>query len=178
VVLVFRLIQRLEEVCLAGGMLLIASLTVINVVLRTATGDSLVYAEEVSQFGMIAVTFIGASYAASKGRHIRMTAIYDNLSPARQKAFMLVITASTAVLLAVLTWYSIRYALTVRALGSVSPALQVPLWMIYLMAPIGLGLGSIQFTLAFFRNIVSGGVWLSFDHRDEYEDADSHGGAL
>ena len=176
--LLFRVVQRLEEVCLACGILLIAGLTIINVILRTATGDSLVYAEEVSQFGMIAVTFIGASYAASKGRHIRMTAIYDNLSPARQKALMLVITASTAVLLAALTWYSVRYALTVRALGSVSPALRVPLWIIYLAAPIGLGLGSIQFILAFYRNLVSTGVWLSFDHRDEYEDLEAHSKAL
>lgn len=175
---IFLAIGRLEEICLAGGIILIAALTVINAALRTITGDSLVYAEELSQFAMIGVTFIGASYAASKGRHIRMTAIYDNLSEARQKALMLAITATTAALLAVLTYYAIHYALTVRALGTISPALQVPFWIVYLTAPIGLGLGSIQYALAFYKNLTCEGVWLSFDQRDEYEELEAGGAAL
>lgn len=172
---IFGLIRRVEEICLAGGILVIAGLTIANVVMRTATGDSLVYAEEVSQFAMIVVTFIGASYAASKGRHIRMTAIYDNLSAARQKALMLVITASTAALLSVLAYFALHYALTVRALGSISPALQVPLWIVYLAAPIGLGLGAVQYVLAFYKNLTSDGVWLSYDRADEYDELDIAG---
>jgi TRAP-type C4-dicarboxylate transport system permease small subunit len=176
--LLFAAIGRIEEVCLAGGILLIAGLTIANVIARTATGNSLVYAEELSQFAMIAVTFIGASYAASRGRHIRMTAIYDNLSEARQKALMLAITATTAALLAVLTYYSIAYAMTVRALGTISPALQVQFWIVYLAAPIGLGLGAVQYALAFYRNLTSDGVWLSYDQPDEYEELDASGSAL
>lgn len=163
-------IQKVEEVCLAGGILLIAALTIANVVLRTVTGDSLVYAEEVSEFAMIAVTFIGASYAASMGRHIRMTALYDNMTSGRQKAMMLIITGTTAVLLLVLSWYAVHYALTVRALGSITPALQVPLWMVYLIAPVGLALGGIQYALAFIKNLREPEVYLSFTKKDEYED--------
>ena len=176
--LLFRAIGRLEEVCLAGGILLIAGLTIANVVVRTVTGGSVVYAEELSQFAMIAVTFIGASYAASKGRHIRMTAIYDNLSPARQKSLMLAITATTTGLLAVLAYYAIEYALTVRALGTISPALQVPFWIVYLAAPIGLGLGAIQYALAFYKNLTTEGVWLSFDHEDKYDEVEAQSSAL
>lgn len=167
---VFAAIQRVEEVFLAGGILVIATLTIGNVFARTLTGRSLAFAEEISQFAMIFVTFIGASYAASKGRHIRMSAIYDNLSQRWQKATMLVITAITAVLMLVLTYYAVRYALTVRALGTVSPVLQVPLWLIYLAAPIGLALAAVQYAMAFFRNLTAEDVYLSFDKKDEYED--------
>lgn len=167
---VFAAIQRVEEVFLAGGILAIATLTIGNVFARTLTGRSLAFAEEISQFAMIFVTFIGASYAASKGRHIRMTAIYDNLSRRAQKAIMLAITAITAVLMLVLTYYAVDYALTVRALGTVSPALQVPLWLIYLAAPVGLALAGIQYAMAFFRNLTADDVYLSFDKKDEYEE--------
>lgn len=167
---VFAAIQRVEEVCLAGGILAIATLTIGNVFARTLTGRSLAFAEEISQFAMIFVTFIGASYAASKGRHIRMSAIYDNLSQRWQKATMLVITAITAVLMLVLTYYAVHYALTVRALGTVSPVLQVPLWLIYLAAPIGLALAAVQYAMAFFRNLTAKDVYLSFDKKDEYEE--------
>lgn len=175
---VFAAIQRVEEVFLAGGILLIATLTIGNVFARTLTGTSLAFAEEISQFAMIFVTFIGASYAASKGRHIRMTAIYDNLSRRGQKAIMLVITAMTAVLMLVLTYYAVDYALTVRALGTVSPVLQVPLWLVYLAAPVGLALAGVQYAMAFFRNLTAEDVYLSFDKKDEYEEVGDVVGAI
>ena len=167
---VFAAIQRIEEFVLAGGILAIAALTIINVVVRTATGGSIVYAEELSQFAMIFVTFVGTSYAASKGRHIRMTAVYDNLSLGKQKAIMLIITAFTAVLMFALTWFAIDYALTVRALGTVSPALQVPIWLVYLAAPAGLLLAGVQYALAFVRNLRSDVVYLSYTKKDEYDE--------
>lgn len=171
--MVFSTIQRIEEACLAGGILAIAGLTIANVIARTLTGKSIVFAEEISQFAMIFVTFIGASYAASKGRHIRMTAIYDNLGLRAQKTLMTVMTALTSLLLFALAYYAVHYALVVRALGTVSPALQVPLWLVYLAAPLGLGLGGVQYALAFIKNLQTKDVYLSFDVKDEYDVVDS-----
>ena len=121
---IFRVIQTIEEWLLAGGVLVMATLTIANVVWRTATGKSLAYAQEISQFAIILVTFIGAGYAASRGRHIRMTALYDQLPLRGRKALMLLITLSTAGLMFALTYFSIRYIGTVHALGTVSPVLR------------------------------------------------------
>ena len=66
-----------EEFILSGGILVIAALTIANVFCRTFFGFSLAFAEEVSQFLIVLITFVGLSYGASQGRHIRMTAIYD-----------------------------------------------------------------------------------------------------
>ena len=68
-----------EEAILSGGILVIAFLTIANVFCRTFLGFSLAFAEEVSQFLIILVTFVGLSYGAAQGRHIRMTALYDEL---------------------------------------------------------------------------------------------------
>src|SRR6056297_3307730 len=100
-----RYLQRVEEVILSGSILIIAALTILNVICRTAFGNSLAFAEEVSQFCVIFVCFVGLSYASSKGRHIRMTAIYDQLSKPVRKGLMLVITVGTSVLTFVLSWY-------------------------------------------------------------------------
>lgn len=160
-------VEKLEELCVAGGILGIAALTVANVLARSLLGRSIVYAEEVSQFLMVLVTFVGLGYAAAKGRHIRMTALTDALPSRARKALMLLVTSTTAALLFVLAYLGVDYAAgTVRVLGSVSPALRVPLWIVYLAAPLGFGLAGLQYALAFAKNLIAPGVWIAFDHED------------
>jgi len=171
----FAWVTKIEELCLTWAMILIALLTIGNVIGRTFD-RSLAFAEELSQFLIILVTFIGLGYAASRARHIRMTALYDTLGEAARKPLALWISASTAILLLALTALSVDYILgTVRVLGSVSPVLQVPLWIVYLAAPLGLLLAALQYALAFARNLTSEGVWLSFEHDDGYEDEPAPG---
>jgi C4-dicarboxylate transporter DctQ subunit len=169
---VFRVVQRMEELVVAGGILVIAGLTVANVISRTLFGASLAFAEELSQFCIILVTFVGLGYAASRARHIRMTALYDQLGDRLRKALQVLICASTAALLLLLSWYALQYVETVRALGTVSPTLRVPLFLVYLAAPLGLALGGLQYALATWRNLRAppGEVYLSFEHRDDYEE--------
>lgn len=166
-----RVVTKIEEVLLAGGILGIAGLTIANVLTRTLFGHSLVFAEEISRFLIIVVTFLGLGYAAAQGRHIRMTAIYDQVPERSRKALRMFITGTTALLLFYFGYLSVRYAVgTVRELGSVSPALSVPLWIVYLAVPLGFVLAGIQYVLAFVKNLTSPGIWLSFEKKDEYEE--------
>jgi TRAP-type C4-dicarboxylate transport system permease small subunit len=167
-----RILQRIEEFLLAYAMLLIALLTIANVFTRVFLGISLAFAEELAQFGIIVVTFVGLSYAASQGRHIRMTAIYDQLSLRLQKVLMIVITATTSVLMFALAYYAVLYVETVYELGTVSPALQVPLYLVYLTAPLGFVLAGMQYALTVVKNLRTEEVYLSYEQKDEYEDAE------
>jgi len=167
---VSRAIQRLEEVILSEAMLVIAALTVLNVVSRSVFDHSLAFAEELSQFLIVAVVFVGLSYAAARGRHIRMTAIYDQLPEAVRKRLMLFIAFTTAVLMFALASFSIRYIVTVEDLETASPVLQAPLWAVYLVAPVGFVLSGVQYCLTVVRNLKRPGVWLSFEVQDGYED--------
>lgn len=172
---VSRAVQRLEEMLLAGAILLIAAFTCVNVVTRTAFGFSLAWAEELSQFLMVVVTFIGLSYAASRGRHIRMTALYDQLPRRWRKAVMIATSATTSAILAALVVIAVQYVGTVRALGTVSPALRIPLHLVYWVAPLGLGLAAVQYALAVVRNCTDEAVYVSFDVPDEYEETTQPG---
>jgi len=163
-------IQTLEEWLLSASVLGIALLAICNVVARSVFDHSLAFAEELSQFLIIIVCFVGLSYAASKGRHIRMTALYDQLSPRWRKVFMVAIAASTSALLFALGCYACRYVHTVYQLGSIYPVLRVPSWIVYLAAPVGLFLASIQYALAVVKNLTARDVYLSFERKDEYEE--------
>ena len=163
-------LQRVEEACLSAAILVIAGLTILNVFCRSALGFSLAFTEEVSQFCIIVVCFVGVSYAASKGRHIRMTALYEQLPPAMRKALMVAITASTAAIMFALSWYALRYVVTVYELGGVYPALRVPFFVVYAVAPLGLFLAGVQYGLAAARNMASREIYLSFETKDECEE--------
>ncbi|MBI1318578.1 MAG: TRAP transporter small permease subunit [Candidatus Hydrogenedens sp.] len=164
----FRWQRRIEAFILAASILFIAGLTMANVVSRSLLGSSLASTEEVSRFLIIVVTFVGLSYGAGQGRHIRMTAFYDMLGLRARKGLRLFITLTTSALLFLLASYAIDYVLVVRRLGSVSPVLQVPLYWFYAPAPIGLFLAGIQYALAAVRNFRSPGVYLAYDVEDVY----------
>jgi TRAP-type C4-dicarboxylate transport system permease small subunit len=164
-----RCLTVVEETVLAGGILCLATLTVLNVLARTFLGYSLAAAEEISQFALIAVTFVGLSYAAAQGRHIRMTAFYDAVPKPGRKHLRLGICVFTAALLLYLDVYAVSYVLTVKALGSVSPVLQAPLWTVYLAAPFGLSLAALQYCLAAWRNLRSKDeIYLAYGVPDVY----------
>jgi TRAP-type C4-dicarboxylate transport system permease small subunit len=174
---VFAILQKIEETLIAGGILLMAALTIANVFARSLFGESLAFTEELSQFLIVLVTFVGIGYGASRGRHIRMTAIYDQLPRRGRKALMIVISVTTAFLLFTLAYYAIAYVLTVNELGTVSSALRVPLWLVYSAAPLGFILGGIQYLLTAYRNLRAPEVYISYEHTDEQQSGDE-GGAL
>ncbi|MFH1300572.1 MAG: TRAP transporter small permease subunit, partial [Planctomycetota bacterium] len=86
-----------------------------------------------------------------------------------RKVLMIIISGFTALLMLALTWYSFDYISTVRFLETVSPVLQVPLYLIYLFVPLGFVLTAIQYTLTAVRNVISPDVYISFTQKDEYE---------
>lgn len=160
------IVARVEEVLLGTAVLVIATMTVGNVFCRTFLGFSLSAADEVSQASIIVVCFVGLSYAAGRGRHIRMTALSDHVPTRLQKALFVALTAGTASLLFVLAWYAVEYVATVRRLGGVSPVLRIPYWMVYLVAPVGLVMAGFQYALATAKNLGSPRVSMTFTQVD------------
>jgi len=163
-------VQKVEEVLLSAAVLIIAGLTILNVICRSLLGFSLAATEEVAQFCIIVVCFVGLSYAASKGRHIRMTAIYDQLPRRFRKVLMILISASTSAVMFVMAWYAVEYVRTVYSLGGVYPALRVPVFIVYAIAPVGLLMSGIHYGLATVRNLSSREVYVSFERTDRYEE--------
>jgi len=157
-----RVIEVFERTVLSGGVMLMAATSIANVIGRNLLGHSLAAAEEINQMLIVLITFVGVGYAARQARHIRMTAVYDQLPPRTRKGLIVASTAGTALLLGYLGVHAVRYALQVRGLGSVTPVLTAPLWCLYAVAPIGLGLGSVQYLLASVRNLTSPGIHTSF----------------
>ena len=166
-------IARIEAVLLAAGVLLMALNTSANVVGRFVFGESLFFSEELNRILIILITFAGISYAARHGRHIRMSAIYDELPGRLRKSLMVVIALVTAVFMFGLCWYSIGYILTQAGRGRLLPSLQIPVWWIYVWVPIGFFMTGMQYGLTAVKNLIERDIYLSTNVLEGYEEGET-----
>ena len=164
------IIGKIEEGILAYGVILLTLITTGNAISRKFFNYSWSSAEECTQFLLVIVTFMGISYAARKGRHIRMTAFYEFMPKKVQKVLTIIICLVTALILFYLTYYAIDYVAKLYKLGRVTPSLRVPFWMTVIWVPIGLTLGGIQYLRTLYKNLVEKDVWVSAEVSSEYSD--------
>jgi C4-dicarboxylate transporter DctQ subunit len=118
------------------------------------------------------VTFVGMGYATRQGRHIRMSAFYDQLPDMGKKILMIVIAAVTATIMFVLSYYSYKYVHRVWMLKKVTPALQVPLYLTYVWVPIGFFITGVQYALTVLKNLQAKDVYISYEKVDQYEETE------
>lgn len=168
-------IGNVEVFILSWGIILMAVNTIANVFGRYVFNQSIYFSEELNEFLIIIVTFIGLGYATRKGIHIRMSAIYDALPQKLRKMLMVVIAGTTAVMMAVLAWYALEYVQKVASRGRITPALQLPLYLTYVWVVVGLALASFQYLLTAIRNLnfSEEEIYVSYVEVDSYEDPET-----
>lgn len=131
-----RVPLTIEETLVAATMALVALITFANVVMRYLTDVSFAFTEEYSIALMVVLTFLGASAAVVKDRHIRITFVTDKLSPInrrRAEIFAMLCMVAMYGLLVIYgawsTWDDYRFEVT-------SPALGLPQWIYTLCLPV------------------------------------------
>ncbi|MEE4313518.1 MAG: TRAP transporter small permease [Desulfofustis sp.] len=157
-------------VCVAA----LAILLMVNVAARTFF-QSIYFAEEISMFLVILITFTGVSYGVRKARHIRMGAFLDAMPPKMEKAFIIFISLVSAIVMAVMAYASWEYLINAMSRSHMTPALRMPKWIFYVIIPIGFGLASIQYLRTILKNIIEKDPWQSPDQESEYEDEEIGG---
>lgn len=122
-------------VCIA----VLAVMTVVacfEVFVRYVLGQSLPWADEVPKYLMIWMTFLGASLATRRDVHVGFTGFVDWLPP-RMKRWILLLSR---LLVLLFLYYVIRWGFILTfSMGfvSVTAALQIPFFWIFLSCPLG-----------------------------------------
>ncbi|MGM0415277.1 MAG: TRAP transporter small permease [Bacillota bacterium] len=164
--------KKIEEFIVGYGTIALAVLLIANIIGRNIFGYSLYFVDEINTYLIIFITFVGVSYAARNGRHIRMSAISDMVPKRFEKMMMYIMTLGTFIFMAWITLISGRYIYDLFTSGRQSNLLMVPLWRVWIIVPIGLGLSTIHYLMAFIKNIKEEDVWISFDEKSEYGDVE------
>ncbi|MFT6265546.1 MAG: TRAP-type C4-dicarboxylate transport system permease small subunit [Oleiphilaceae bacterium] len=161
--------ELIEQYIVCYSILLMMVNSTANAIGRYAFGKSLFFAEELNQFLIVTITFVGFAYAVRKGRNIRMTAVYDSLAYSAKKMITTLISITTGLLMFYLAYKAIFYVIELKELNRLSPALQFPIYIIYSIIPLGLGIAGFQYLIAFFLNITHKEIYISREVVDKGE---------
>lgn len=108
-----------------------------GVLTRYILGSQASWTEELARFLLIWIGILGAAYASGQKMHLAIDLLPPVLSPEGQKKLMFVINTLVIVFaLAVMVIGGIRLIYITQKLGQLSPALRVPMAIIYSIVPV------------------------------------------
>ncbi|WP_107850363.1 TRAP transporter small permease [Oceanimonas marisflavi] len=164
---IIGIVNKVEGGILIFSVLLMAANNIANVVGRVVFSQSLFFAEEVNSILIILVTFAGTSFAARHGSHIRMTAIFDAMPQRIQKGLIVIITFVTSACIFTIFYFSVKYILWISPKGQLLPALQIPVYTIYLWVPVSLFMTGLEYFVAGIKNLFNSDIFLASDVTSE-----------
>ena len=148
------LVSRSEEV-LIGTLILTASFILFaNVVARYVFNLGIPWAEELVRYQIVWMVFLGASVAARQGVHIGVDILVKFAPAAVSKGVTLLVNAIGIAFCAALVFFGAELIIQTRAFGQVSPAMQIPMWLVQLAIPVGSALMGIRFAQRFFQALL------------------------
>lgn len=104
---------------------------------RKVLGDQSSFTEELARFLLIWIGVLGAAYVAGQRKHLAIDLLPSKLTGRNRRRLMALINVIIILFaLAVLVIGGIRYVFITFYLGQISPALQVPMGVVYLVVPI------------------------------------------
>jgi len=156
-----KTLSKFEEFVLSYAVISMAILLIVSVFMRTVLNSSLTFSEEIAQALLILISFFGLEYCARKGRHITMSILFDMVSNKYKKIAMCVISIVSCAAMTYIGFLAFKYVLSVQKLGRVTPALQIPMYLIYAVVPIGFFLGAIEYFRTFILNVKEKDLYLT-----------------
>jgi TRAP-type C4-dicarboxylate transport system permease small subunit len=130
--------DHLEEIFLIPSLMFSTALIFIQVIMRYVFHHSLSWSEELVRYLYVWETWIGVSYAARNGTHLRITMVKDRLPAAGQKVLELFVTAVWIGFAVFVFIQSAAAVKTIMSFGQVSSALKIPMQFCYASIPVGM----------------------------------------
>lgn len=128
------------------GVVIMTVVISIDVFLRYVFGKPLLFADDISVYCMIFITFVGAALTLKMKRHIMVDMLYKMLPRRAQVRMDVVTTFVGCFIIWLLTWYTTVWVLyTYRSGYTSSGILQTPMWIPMSVVPIGLFFFGLQY---------------------------------
>ncbi|MEM9840773.1 MAG: TRAP transporter small permease [Pseudomonadota bacterium] len=138
------MLTRLEEAISCLCMAVMVATIGMQVFNRYVLGSSLVWSEELGRFLFIWSVWIGCSLAMRSDRHLRVTALAEFSGPGIRRALDIFAQIATLVFCGFGVVWGVQMILFLMRTGQQAPALEVPIYWVYLALPLGLALMAIR----------------------------------
>lgn len=139
-----KLDQSLEEWILGALLIGMAVILLIQILMRAFLGNSLTWAEEVARYFYVWSVFLSIGYTIRINNILRVDLLVSFIPKAIRKYYEVLLSLIQAALFAFLAYKSVTVVLNVQISGQTSPALEIPMYLVYCIVPIGFALASLR----------------------------------
>jgi len=133
-----------EEVILVIFSVIMVAVIFLQVIMRYVFDSSLSWSEELARYCFIWLVYVGISYGVKKQRHIKVDAILLLFKDRGKLVFSIISNILFLFFCLFVIKYGTDIAVKLLDWGQKSPANQIPMGLVYLAAPIGMGLTAIR----------------------------------
>lgn len=150
-----NIIIKIEDY--VNGILLLSSTIIlfINVLLRYVFHDSSTWIEEIVRYSMVWITFFGGSICVRNKLHVGIDIIVMIVPQVLKKVLTALAQFLAAIFTAFITYYGFQTTVMVIETSQKSPAMMLPMWIVYLAIPVGSALMTIRFLMLAWEVITS-----------------------
>ncbi|RAR63036.1 TRAP-type C4-dicarboxylate transport system permease small subunit [Onishia taeanensis] len=127
---------RPERVLATLSLVIIALISLANVVVRYITDASFAFTEEFSVFLLVVLTFAGASVALRRNGHIRISLLERALPAGLRRILIVFQWLCGATVLSLVIWFGGKLAWEEYQWQSLSPGLGLPQWWYIAWLPV------------------------------------------
>lgn len=151
--LIRKLDQSLEEWILGALLIGMSVILLIQILMRAFGGSSLTWAEEVARYFYVWSVFLSLGCTIRGGTILKVDLLLEKLPKGLRQVVQNFLELINVVLYAYLAYYSILVVQSVQSSGQTSPALEIPMYLVYLIIPIGFVLASLRSVQKIYFNI-------------------------
>lgn len=112
------------------------------------------WAEEASRYFMVAGVYVGISMGVREKVHLGLNALVDSLPPGPQRILQMTLNGGVIALCLFFSIYSFSFMQQVHSMNQTSPALQFPMWLVYIPLGIGFVFGTIRGMMIFWNDFI------------------------
>jgi len=145
VVKINNVISKIEEIMAVILFLVMTGVVLWIVVCRYFLNIPFTIGEELARYLMIYCVFIGTGIGVKRGTHLGVTVFVEMLPAVPQKWIHRMQLFLTAFLFGLLFYLSVLMTLQFYRTGQTSTMMDLPMYMIFMALPIGLGFGTIHY---------------------------------
>ncbi|ASN06278.1 TRAP transporter small permease [Virgibacillus necropolis] len=127
----------------------------LQVIFRFVLNSPLAWTEELARYCLVWLTFLGAAYAMALKQHIGVE-FFTNLFPEVGKKILYVCATLVSLMFFIIIIYQ-GFNLATSAMSQMSPALQIPMGLIYMVLPISGLFLAINLISVFISDLKEGG---------------------
>lgn len=140
-----RTLERIYVPILSVAFIGITIMLTINVILRYFFQTSFFWAEEVTNYMVVWITFLGSAMCIRYGMHVSVDMVLQYGSARLKQYITLMVTIISILFTALLTGVGVILVRDFVASGQVTLALRIPMFVPYLAIPVGAFLMTLEY---------------------------------